>query len=261
MKLKKNVNYTNAVRHQINIEKNTLSKYNNILKNLLLQRISFAGRNSTGRITVRHKGAGCKKKVHLLTYFKHFYAIVLNTMYNPRTNAFVTLNFDIARRHFFKTISINCVNTGCLLQSNTVLNDYKLGYKAPLSVLPTGTIISCITNRYGKVLYARSGGSYCQLLERGSNCIKIKLPSGNQIYLSNKTYGTLGPIGNSSHKLTVIGKAGRNRLIGIRPCVRGVAMNPVDHPHGGKSNKGMPQVTPWGLPTKNKPTVKKNKYE
>jgi large subunit ribosomal protein L2 len=91
--------------------------------------------------------------------------------------------------------------------------------------------------------------------------VKIKLPSGKLIIVSCNSIATLGYIGNASFKQTRIGKAGRNRLSGHRPSVRGIAMNPVDHPHGGKSNKGMPPVTPWGLPTKNKPTVRKYKYE
>jgi large subunit ribosomal protein L2 len=258
MKLKKIVACTSAQRHQVNIEKNVFSKYNNILKNLLLVKSSSAGRNNTGRITIRHHGAGCKSKTHIFSYFKHYYAVVINTMYNPKSNGFVTLNFDFIRGLFFKTISVNNVNTGCLLQSNKILNDFKLGYKAPLRMLPMGTIINNVTDTENKSIYGKSAGSYCQLMQKQDGRIKLKLPSGVQVFLLNTgCYGILGQVGNISQKLTVIGKAGRNRLKGIRPSVRGIAMNPVDHPHGGKSNKGIPQVTPWGLPTKNKPTAKK----
>ena len=259
MQLKKIVSFTNGVRHQIKIQKNLLSKYNSVIKNLLIRRMSLGGRNNTGRITIRHKGAGCKKKSHSIYSPKYSYALILSVMYNANSNAFVSLNFDLKKKIFFKSITVKNAHTGCLLEARDSLKDFKLGYRSLISNLPSGAIINSISKN-AKIVFAKSAGSFCQIIEKKKSKVKIKLPSGKLVYISNKEYATLGYISNAINKLTVIGKAGRNRLSGIRPSVRGIAMNPVDHPHGGKSNKGMPQVTPWGLPTKNKPTVKK-KYE
>jgi len=100
---------------------------------------------------------------------------------------------------------------------------------------------------------------FCQILQKSFTSIKVRLPSSKIIEVSPNTYGTVGILSNLQHNLVYLGKAGRNRLKGKRPTVRGVAMNPVDHPHGGRTNGGRPSVTPWGIPTKGKPTVKKKK--
>ena len=102
-------------------------------------------------------------------------------------------------------------------------------------------------------------GLFCQIVQKQVNSCKIRLPSGLIISVDNKSLATVGSISNSQHNLIKIGKAGRNRLRGIRPTVRGIAMNPVDHPHGGRTNGGRPSVTPWGKPTKGKPTAKNKK--
>jgi large subunit ribosomal protein L2 len=260
MLLKKIVKHTNGVRHQIKIQKNLLSKYNGIIKRLSTRDNSASGRNNTGRITIRHQGAGCKARNHTVIIPQQFYAVVLNVMYNAKSNSFISLNFDLKRKRFFKSVSIKNIYTGSLVESNQTLTNFKLGSRAILDSLPNGSIINCVSNGLNKIMYAKSAGSYCLIVEKQKNSVKIKLPSGRYIFVSKNSYASLGSIDNSIFKLTVTGKAGRNRLCGIRPSVRGIAMNPVDHPHGGKSNKGMTPVTPWGIPTKNKPTVLKYKY-
>lgn len=255
MRLKKIIKHTNGVRHQINIQKNLLSKYNNIIKRLSIKDNSFSGRNSTGRITVRHQGSGCKARKHSIRCFNQFYAVVLNTMYNANSNSFINLNFDLKRKRFFKSVSTKSTYTGSLIESNKNLKNFKLGYRTTLGSFPVGSIINNVHSTSEKSIYAKSAGSYCTIIEKRAGLSKVKLPSGKVIFLPIENFGSLGSVNNSIFKLTAIGKAGRNRLRGIRPSVRGIAMNPVDHPHGGRSNKGMPPVTPWGIPTKNKPTV------
>jgi large subunit ribosomal protein L2 len=105
----------------------------------------------------------------------------------------------------------------------------------------------------------RSAGLFFQVIQKNQDYSKIRLPSGLIKNVSNEAFGTIGIVSNSQHNSISLGKAGRSRLLGIRPTVRGVAMNPVDHPHGGRTNGGRPSVTPWGIPTKGKPTVIKKK--
>lgn len=259
MKLQRTTKHTNGTRHQVKIQKNTLSKYARLIKTFFIKKNTFAGRNNTGRITMRHQGGGCKYKKHFLEYSNNYFSILLKTNYNPASNSFINYNFDIVNKNFFKTLNIKGLHSGVLLESRARLTDIRLGFRSVLKNLPSGSIISSVgSDSSSKKIYAKSAGAFCQILEKRLQSLKIKLPSGKVIVVPNHFEGTLGCIDNIVNKLTVTGKAGRNRLKGIRPSVRGIAMNPVDHPHGGKSNKGMPQVTPWGIPTKNKPTVKKN---
>jgi len=177
-------------------------------------------------------------------------------MYNANSSAFVSLNFDLKKKKFFKTIAIKQVMPGSLINSSLFLKDFKLGYKTALKRIPLGSLINSVTKNT-KTTFAKSAGSFCQLIDKNENHIKLKLPSGKITFFNKEELGVFGIIDNIEKKITKTGKAGRNRLLGIRPSVRGIAMNPVDHPHGGKSNKGKPPVTPWGLPTKNYPTRKK----
>jgi len=256
MQLKKSSSITNGTRHQINLQKNLLTKKNTILKNLIKKHFLNYGRSqNSGHITVRHKGGGCKKKIHLINSSNFYFGINICQMYNAFSNSFVSLNFDLIKKSFFKTITIEKTYPGSLIVSSLKVKDRYIGYKLQLKHIPVGSIIHNISNQQ-KSIFGLSGGVFCQLLEKKEKC-KIRLPSGKVILLSDKYFGVLGLVSNSSSKSTCIGKAGKNRLKGIRPSVRGIAMNPVDHPHGGRTNGGRPSVTPWGIPTKGKPTVKK----
>jgi large subunit ribosomal protein L2 len=254
MFIKKQIKHTSSTRHQINTTKYLLSKFNNITKNLFLKKISSGGRNNTGRITIRHKGSGCKGKTHVLDSPQKAFSICLTKMYNPKKHTFISLNFDLKRKSFFKSIAIKNACVGSLSQYG-ISTDLKLSYRLKLGCLPSGSIVSSVSQNNKSSVYARSAGTFCQLMEKVSGFGKIKLPSGNFILVNLNEFAFLGKIDNSIAKQIKLGKAGRNRLKGVRPSVRGIAMNPVDHPHGGKSNKGMIPVTPWGLPTKGKPTV------
>jgi len=257
MQLKKSSYQTNGSRHRICIQKGLLSKKNNIIKQLAHRCISKGGRNSTGRITIRHQGSGTKVKYHkVLTKNNLYCAIILAIIYSPRRSAFISLNFDLNSKIFFKTLATNSLGVGSIITCENKMTDFYLGCRTTIQSIPTGSIFNSL-NVTNKIKFARSAGTYCQLLQKSTLFAKIRLPSGKIITVVPQTaFGTLGIISNILHNKEYLGKAGKNRLCGVRPSVRGIAMNPVDHPHGGRTNGGIVSVTPWGIPTKGKPTVK-----
>lgn len=260
MQIFKSKPYINSVRQYINIKKNLLSKTNNLFKQSIKGFKRFRGRSSlTGRITVRHLGGGCKKKFREINFSNSpKKSIVISIMHDPFRNSFISLNFDLEEKTFFRNVATNGVGPGTfqICQENNV--DLKLGNRTMLKNIPTGSVLHSLSLASG-AKYARSAGLFFQLIQKGLSTCKVRLPSGLIKEVSTSSFGTLGTVSNFQHNLISIGKAGRNRWLGIRPSVRGIAMNPVDHPHGGRTNGGMPSVTPWGIPTKGKPTVKNKK--
>jgi large subunit ribosomal protein L2 len=141
------------------------------------------------------------------------------------------------------------------------LDEIKLGYRTQLQNIPTGSIIHNIGHEFSSsTMYVKSAGTFGQLIQSDLKSSRIKLPSNKIIKVSVNSYASLGSVSNEKQNLICLGKAGRNRNLGRRPIVRGIAMNPVDHPHGGRTNGGRPSVTPWGLPTKGKFYLKKRKH-
>jgi large subunit ribosomal protein L2 len=258
MEIFKSNPYTNGVRHYINIKKNLLSKTSNLSKEDITGFKRFHGRSSnTGRITVRHSGGGCKKRFRNLDFSDiRRNGIVTSIIHDPFRNSFVSLNFDLVDKNFFRNITTNHVGPGAFQICGYNNVELKLGNRAPLKHIPAGSIMHSLSIG-SSIKYARSAGLFFQLLQKNMDTCRVRLPSGLIKEISNSSFGTLGTISNMQHNLISIGKAGRSRMLGVRPTVRGIAMNPVDHPHGGRSNGGKPCVTPWGIPTKGKPTVKK----
>jgi large subunit ribosomal protein L2 len=147
---------------------------------------------------------------------------------------------------------------GSIICNNINLFEIRLGFRNSINNIPTGALISNITFKSKKTsILVRSAGTFGQILQKDSLYSVIKLPSGKTINVSAFESASIGRVSNILHNKRVVGKAGRNRNMGYRPSVRGIAMNPVDHPHGGRTNGGRPSVTPWGLPTKGVITVKK----
>lgn len=246
-----------GIRHHVNIKKSLLSKTNTFLKQHILGFKKSSGRSSnTGHITTRHVGGGCKKKFRIITFSdKMRSSIILSTMYDPFRSSFISLNFDIIQKKFFRTITTNNVESGSLIRCNSIGTELKLGNRTRLAMIPTGSILHSLSlNSFSK--YVRSAGVFFQLIQKNLFNCQVRLPSGIIKEVGVNSFGTIGIISNFQHNAVVIGKAGRNRLMGKRPSVRGVAMNPVDHPHGGRSNGGKQPVTPWAIPTRGKPTVK-----
>lgn len=262
MSLKKIKGPTAGTRHKISIKKNLLVKNNKILKTLLFKKHTISGRSSiTGRITVFHRGSGCKRLYRKINFLNSISkSVIVGVFYDPNRSAFIALNFDLLKKTFYNTIAIECAYPGSLIDCQKKLNEFRIGYRTLLTKIPSGAPINNISlseNSYAQ--YGRAAGTECILLQKSYLNSHIRLPSGKIIELSTAAFASVGKVTNKLHGQTYLGKAGTNRLRGKRPIVRGIAMNPVDHPHGGRTNGGMHWVTPWGIPTKGHHTKHKNR--
>ncbi len=213
------------------------------------------GRNSDGRITTRHIGGGHKQKYRLVDFKRDkdaISAVVERLEYDPnRTANLALLKYADGERRYI--IAPRNVTAGARLFSG---NDAPIrpGNCLPLRNIPMGSVVHCIEMKPGKgAQIARSAGTSAQLIAREGTYVTIRLRSGETRRVGADCRATLGEVSNPEHNLRSLGKAGASRWRGVRPTVRGVVMNPVDHPHGGgegKSSGGRHPVTPWGVPTK-----------
>lgn len=254
--------YINSVRHQVKLAKFYLSKKNNICKNILKMFKRKNGRSSLfGSITVWHKGGGHKRLYRNINLRNRFFvSIFISSFYDPYRSSFVSLNFDLKNMAFFSSLISQNLRPGCILVCKNTVVEKKLGYRLPLKSIPVGTQIHSLSYSCDSgPVYIRSAGCYGQLIEclESENKAKVMLPSGRILRLSCMSYATIGAISNKNHSGVILGKAGRSRFLGTRPTTRGVAMNPVDHPHGGRTNGGRPSVSPWGVLTKGRYRLKK----
>jgi len=247
----------NSIRNKIIICKNHLSK-KNIIKKLVYGMKKNAGRNKSGKITIRHKGGGIKKNYKNIFFLDNkFLGIVLSIEFDSSRNSFISLVFNLVNKNFFYLLNTNKISVGCFLSSN--FKHLILGCRVSVQAVPLGTLIHSVTSINSiKINYLRAAGSYGQLIQNLLGNFLLKMPSGKIVKILSNSFCTIGVISNIKSNLCKLGKAGYTRLKNIRPSVRGVAMNSVDHPHGGKTNGGRPCVTPWGKLTKGKVT-KKNK--
>lgn len=232
-------------------------------KSLLQVLKKTGGRNSYGRITSRHIGGGHKQKYRIIDFKRdkrEIPAKVASIEYDPNRSARIALlNYvDGEKRYIIAPLGLKVGDT--VLASAGA--DIKPGNSLPVRSIPLGTIIHNIELKVGKgAQLARSAGTYAQLMAKEGKYAQVKLPSGEVRMVLLDCVATVGQVGNIDHENVKIGKAGRSRWLGIRPKVRGVAMNPVDHPHGGgegRTSGGRHPVTPWGVPTKGYKT-RKNK--
>jgi len=256
--------FTNGTRHTVKIQKNLLSKNSRIVRSILSKNNENNGRSTVnGRITVWHKGGGIKhlyRNIDFLNNNSNNNSVVIKNCYDPNRNAFINLNFELNSKNFFFNIAPNSVFPGSLIKNALEPNEIRLGFRTSIRYIPTGSIIhNLTTDNKQKTKYIRAAGTFGQIVQRGLKTAKIKLPSKKIIEVSVDNYATVGVISNAQSNLTILGKAGVNRRLGIRPTVRGIAMNPVDHPHGGRTNGGMPPVSPWGIPTKSGFYLRKKK--
>jgi large subunit ribosomal protein L2 len=223
-----------------------------------------AGRNAMGRITVRHRGGGHKRKYRVIDFRRDkegISALVNSIEYDPNRSA------NIALLHYVDGEKRYILAPHGLQAGDQVISgpsvEIRTANTIPLRQIPLGTYIHNIELNIGHGgQLVRSAGSQAQLMAKEGKYAQIKLPSGEVRMVLQDCKATIGQVGNIDHENISIGKAGRNRWLGKRPRVRGVAMNPVDHPHGGgegKSSGGRHPVTPWGVPTKGyKTRVKKS---
>ncbi len=234
-------------------------------KSLLAPLSKNGGRNSYGRITVRHHGGGAKQKYRVIDFKRDKDGIpakVSAIEYDPNRSANIALLVyaDGEKRYI---LAPNGLNVGDKVYSGEK-SDIKPGNALPLEFIPLGTVIHNIELKPGKGgQLVRSAGNEAQLMAKEDTYAQVRLPSGEVRKIDIRCKATIGQVGNHDHENISIGKAGRKRWMGVRPTVRGVVMNPNDHPHGGgegKSPIGMPSpVTPWGKPTLGYKTRKKNK--
>lgn len=224
-----------------------------------------SGRNSYGRITVRHRGGGARRKYRIIDFKRDkdgIKAKVAAIEYDPNRTANIALlhYFDGEKRYI---IAPEGLKPGDIVESGENA-DIRPGNALPLINIPVGTEIHNIELKPGKGgQLVRAAGNSAQLMAKEGKYAQVRLPSGEVRMINVKCKASIGQVGNIEHENITIGKAGRQRWLGRRPSVRGVVMNPVDHPHGGgegKSPIGMPSpVTPWGVPTLGYKTRKKNK--
>jgi len=230
---------------------------------LLEKQSKTAGRNNAGRITVRHRGGGAKQRYRIIDFKRDkdgIAAKVERIEYDPNRSANIALLLyvDGERRYI---IAPDGVTAGTELMSGDH-SPIKTGNCMPLRNIPVGSTVHCIELKPGKgAQIARSAGTSAQLVAREGVHATLRLRSGEMRKILGECRATIGEVGNGEHSLRQLGKAGARRWRGVRPTVRGVVMNPVDHPHGGgegRTSGGRHPVSPWGVPTKGYKT-RKNK--
>ena len=235
-------------------------------KSLLVALKSKAGRNAQGKITVRHRGGGAKRKYRIIDFKRNKDGIpakVSTIEYDPNRTAYIALVVyaDGEKRYILAPAGLK---VGDVIESG-VNADIKPGNALPLKNIPVGTVIHNIELQKGKGgQLVRAAGNSAQLMAKEGDYATLRLPSGEMRYVRIECRATIGTLSNATNDIVNIGKAGRKRHMGFRPTVRGSVMNPNDHPHGGgegKSPIGRPSpVTPWGKPALGYKTRKNKKY-
>jgi len=233
-------------------------------KSLLSPLRKSGGRNSNGRITVRRRGGGHKRHYRIIDFKRKKHGIparVDSIQYDPNRSARIAL-LVYADGEKAYILAPDRLGVGETVMSGADA-EIKIGNALPLWKIPLGSMVHAIEMKPGKgAQLARSAGAACQIMAREEGMVTIKLPSSEMRMFNEKCMATIGQVGNLDHSNENWGKAGKSRWKGRRPKVRGVAMNPIDHPHGGgegRTSGGRHPVTPWGVPTKGYKTRKKNK--
>ena len=232
------------------------------VKSLTEGKRSKGGRNNHGRITVRHQGGGHKQRYRMIDFKRRKFdvpATVERLEYDPNRTAFIAL-VRYTDGELAYILAPQRLAAGDKVVSGEKV-DIQPGNAMPLKSIPVGTIVHNVEMKVGKGgQLARSAGGYAQLIGRDTGNAQLRLSSGEVRLVSELCMATIGAVSNPDQQNISIGKAGRKRWMGIRPTVRGVVMNPVDHPHGGgegRTSGGRHPVTPWGQPTKGYRTRKK----
>lgn len=234
-------------------------------RSLVSGKVSSGGRNSRGVITVRHRGGG-HRKLHRVVDFKRnkegVPAVVKRLEYDPNRTAFLALiEYEDGELSYILAPSVTKIGDVVTAGSGS---DVLPGNCLKLAMIPSGTFVHNVEMKIGGGgVIARAAGSYAQVMGRDGAYVILRLGSGEVRRILSSCRATVGVVSNLDNRNVKLGKAGRSRWLGLRPKVRGVAMNPVDHPHGGgegKTSGGRNSVTPWGVPTKGKKTRKRGKH-
>jgi large subunit ribosomal protein L2 len=257
--------YTPSRRFMTTLDNSDITSKPQVRK-LLVKLPAKAGRNNLGRITSRHKEGGAKKLYRIIDFKRNKFGVegVVSTIeYDPYRNCRICLITykDGDKRYIIQPEGLK---VGDVVAAAEAGLDVKPGNAMKIKNIPVGTIIHNIELKPGKGgQLARSAGNSAQIMGREGKYVIVRLPSGEMRYILGECMATVGTVGNADVQNVTIGKAGRNRHRGIRPQTRGIAMNPVDHPHGGGEgrSKGNIPVTPWGKPTKGYRTRKNKKTD
>lgn len=250
--------HTPGIRSTRLLNRSILLKNRKPLKNLTSGYLFGNGRNNKGHITSWHKGGGHKRLYRQVDFYRiQSYGLVEGHEYDPNRTSWITRLFNPDNHSHSYILGVKNLNTGHIVRSYDE-NKIHYGNHLYLKDLPSGFVFHNLSSGiHKKGQYLRAAGTYGQLLAKTPTHARIKLRSGEHKLFPYNASATLGPVCNEDSKFVKYGKAGRSRWYGIRPCVRGVAINPVDHPHGGgegRTSGGRPSVTPWGKPTKGQPT-------
>jgi large subunit ribosomal protein L2 len=267
MALKKYRPMTPSTRQLVTVDRSELWKGKPV-KALTEGKQKTGGRNNRGRITTRHIGGGHKQSYRLVDFKRRKFDVVGTVErleYDPNRSAFIAL-IKYADGEMAYILAPQRLNAGDSVVAGEKV-DIKPGNAMPLKNIPVGTIVHNVEMKIGKGgQMSRSAGAYAQLVGKDGGYAQLRLRSGELRLINADCMASIGAVSNPDHQNRVIAKAGRTRWLGVKPTVRGVAMNPVDHPHGGgegKTSGGRHPVTPWGKPTKGKKTrsrKKSNKY-
>ena len=233
-------------------------------KSLLAPLKKSGGRNSQGKMTMRYKGGGHKRRYRIVDFKRDKHGVpatVASIEYDPNRTAFIALlNYQDGEKRY--VIAQNGLQVGQNIVASNEAVAPEIGNAMPLANIPLGTVVSCIELRAGQgAVMARSAGAFAQLLAREGKYATVKLPSGEIRRILSVCLATIGAVSNSDHQLQISGKAGRKRWLGIRPRTRPVAMNPIDHPMGGgegRASGGHPRSRK-GLPAKGFKTCTRTK--
>ena len=241
---------TPSQRHLIKLNLKYLKK-KPIIKKKLKGLVNSGGRNSSGKITIRHKGGGHKKKYRKINFDRAEAStgIIVSLEYDPNRNANIASIYSIYDKIFFYILAPEGLNVGDIIKSGPNAEP-KIGNSLPVSGIPEGEHIHNVSpTTFKPAQISRSAGTFSRIREKKSKYTGIELSSGEQKFISSDCYATMGIVSNQFFNLTRLGKAGKARWLNRRPTVRGVAMNPIDHPHGGgEGKKSGKSKTPWGKP-------------
>lgn len=264
MALKKINPRTPSQRNLIRLDNSGLTKLF-FIKNKIKGQKKKNGTNNSGKIVCRRKGGGNKRRLRVINFNrnKRSTGVITTIEYDPGRSSNIASVYDFLNKVYYYILAPLNIKIGDIVKSGNNITSSN-GNSLPISKIPVGSIIHNVSTKIGKgAEISRAAGTFSKIIGKTPSTSIIQLSSGEQRYLSSKCFATIGVVSNDAWFLTTIGKAGRSRWLNRRPKVRGVAMNPIDHPHGGgegKTSGGRSSVTPWGKPTKNGKTSKsKNK--
>lgn len=232
-----------------------------ILKNKIVGKKNSAGKNHSGKITVYHKGKGVKKKFRqtLLNRTFDFSGIVCSLEHDPNRSAYLASVYDYINNRFFYIVAPQNLQIGDIVKTGKEIKP-SLGSSLPLSEIPIGTPVYNVSTKLKQnAKFSRSAGTFSILKNKTENHAIVELSSGVNKYISLNNFASIGKVSKEFYFLIRLGKAGQSRWLNVRPTVRGVAMNPIDHPHGGgEGKKSGKNLTPWGKPNTRKTRKIKN---